>query len=106
MIEVAGPATLPQSIAAVRVGGHISLIGVLTGFGGEVPTALLMAWQARLHGLIVGNREQQVDLVRAIDATGLKLMIDRHFPLEALGDAFRYQEIGAHLAQSPSTSDA
>jgi heme-degrading monooxygenase HmoA len=56
VIEVGGPGTLPQSIEAVRVGGHVSLIGVLTGFGGEVPTAHLMRKQARLHGLIVGSR--------------------------------------------------
>jgi NADPH:quinone reductase-like Zn-dependent oxidoreductase len=61
VIEVGGPGTLAQSIAAVRVGGHISLIGVLTGLGGEVPTAALMAKQARLQGLIVGNRRHQVE---------------------------------------------
>jgi len=38
VIEVGGPGTLPQSIQAVRVGGRIALIGVLTGRGGEVPT--------------------------------------------------------------------
>jgi threonine dehydrogenase-like Zn-dependent dehydrogenase len=72
MIEVGGPGTLTQSITAARIGGHISLIGVLTGVAGEVPTAALMAKQARLQGLIVGNRRHQMDLVRAIDATGLQ----------------------------------
>jgi threonine dehydrogenase-like Zn-dependent dehydrogenase len=45
VVEVGGPGTLPQSIEACRVGGHISLIGVLTGIGGEVPTATLMRRQ-------------------------------------------------------------
>jgi len=36
VIEVGGPGTLPQSIMAVSLGGHISLIGTLTGRGGEV----------------------------------------------------------------------
>src|SRR5258708_5361524 len=36
VIEVGGPATLMQSIAACRTGGHIAIIGVLTGFAGEV----------------------------------------------------------------------
>jgi NADPH:quinone reductase-like Zn-dependent oxidoreductase len=35
VIEVGGPGTLPQSITACRVGGHISLIGVLTGISGK-----------------------------------------------------------------------
>jgi len=59
VIEVGGPGTLPQSIAAVCLGGHISLIGTLTGRGGEVPTIILMVKQARLQGLIVGNRRHQ-----------------------------------------------
>ncbi|MDP9144649.1 MAG: NAD(P)-dependent alcohol dehydrogenase, partial [Actinomycetota bacterium] len=72
VVEVGGPGTLAQSIAAVRIGGHIALIGVLTGLAGEVPTALLMRKQARLQGLIVGSRRHQLDFVRAIEATGLR----------------------------------
>lgn len=58
VIEVGGPGTLTQSINAVSVGGHIALIGVLTGREGMIPTSLLMAKQAKLQGLIVGNRRQ------------------------------------------------
>lgn len=36
VIEVGGPGTLMQSIEACRIGGHIALIGVLTGFAGEL----------------------------------------------------------------------
>ncbi len=99
VVEVGGPGTLAQSIAAVRVGGHISLIGVLTGRGGEVPTAALMARQARLQGLIVGSRREQNDMVRGMEAIGLKPVIDRSFALEALADAFRYQASGAHFGK-------
>ncbi|WP_230769734.1 zinc-dependent alcohol dehydrogenase family protein [Sphingomonas sp. Leaf4] len=99
VVEVGGPATLAQSIAAVRVGGHISLIGVLTGRGGEVPTAALMAKQARLQGLIVGSRRAQQDFVRALDATGIRPVIDRRFPLTELAEAFRFQEGGDHFGK-------
>jgi NADPH:quinone reductase-like Zn-dependent oxidoreductase len=99
VVEVGGPGTLAQSIAAVRLGGHISLIGVLTGGAGEVPTGALMAKQARLHGLIVGNRRQQTDFVRAIEATGLRPVIDRSFGLAEMADAFRYEESGAHFGK-------
>ncbi|HTY50431.1 MAG TPA: NAD(P)-dependent alcohol dehydrogenase, partial [Steroidobacteraceae bacterium] len=99
VIEVGGPSTLPQSINAVRIGGHISLIGVLTGFAGPVPTAALMARQARLQGLIVGSRTQQQDLVRALEATGIRPVIDCSFPLEQLADAFRHEESGRHVGK-------
>ncbi len=99
VVEVGGPGTLGQSIAAVRVGGHIALIGVLTGRGGDVPTGALMVKQARLQGLIVGSRREQVDFVRAIEAIGLKPVIDRSFPLEGIADAFRHQQSGAHFGK-------
>jgi NADPH:quinone reductase-like Zn-dependent oxidoreductase len=99
VVEVGGPGTLAQSIKAVRVGGHISLIGVLTGRAGEVPTAVLMAKQVRLQGLIVGNRRQQQDFVRALDGGALRPVIDRSFRLEELADAFRYEESGGHFGK-------
>lgn len=99
VIEVGGPGTLPQSIEAVRIGGHISLIGVLTGLGGDVPTAKLMAKQARLQGLIVGSRQNQIEMIRGIEAGGLRPVIDRRFTLGEIADAFRYEESGRHFGK-------
>ncbi|MGY8527537.1 zinc-dependent alcohol dehydrogenase family protein [Paracidovorax citrulli] len=99
VVEVGGPGTLAQSIQAVRVGGHIALIGVLTGRQGEVPTAVLMARQARLQGLIVGNRREQQDYVRALEQTVIRPVIDRSFPLAQLADAFRFQQSGGHFGK-------
>lgn len=99
VIEVGGPGTLPQSIRAARIGGHIALIGVLTGRAGEVPTALLMAKQQRLQGLIVGSRQDQIDFVRALETTGVKPVIDKTFELADLADAFRHEASGRHFGK-------
>lgn len=99
VVEVGGPGTLAQSIEAVRVGGHISLIGVLTGGAGEVPTAALMGKQARLQGLIVGSRREQQDFVRALDASGIRPVVDRRFPLDRLADAFRFEMDAGHFGK-------
>ncbi|MGE4431948.1 MAG: NAD(P)-dependent alcohol dehydrogenase [Sphingobium sp.] len=99
VVEVGGPATLAQSIRAARIGGHIALIGVLTGVAGEIPTAMLMARQQRLQGLIVGNRRQQQNMVRAIDTIGMRPVIDRAFPLASIADAFRLQTSGGHFGK-------
>jgi NADPH:quinone reductase-like Zn-dependent oxidoreductase len=99
VVEVGGPGTLAQSIEAARVGGHISLIGVLTGRAGDVPTAMLMARQQRLLRLIVGSRRHQLDLVRGIDAVHCHPVIDRPFPLAELAEAFRLQESGGHFGK-------
>ncbi|WP_432695511.1 zinc-dependent alcohol dehydrogenase family protein [Marinobacterium sp. YM272] len=99
VIELGGPGTLAQSIQAATVGGHISLIGVLTGLQGDVPTALLMAKQIRLQGLIVGSRLQQQDYVAALEASGVKPVIDKVYPLESIAEAFEYQTSGSHLGK-------
>lgn len=99
VVEVGGPGTLGQSLQAVRIGGHVALIGVLTGVSGDVPTALLMAKQARLQGLIVGSRQEQEEFVRALEINEIRPVIDRTFGLEELADAFRYQETGDHFGK-------
>lgn len=99
VIEVGGAGTLPQSLSAVRVGGHISLIGVLDGVQGPVATALLMGKQVRLIGITVGHRRAQLDMIAAIEATGIRPVIDSHFPLGGLADAFRHQAAGAHFGK-------
>ncbi|WP_336491115.1 zinc-dependent alcohol dehydrogenase family protein [Methylobacterium nigriterrae] len=99
VLEIGGPGTLAQSIEAVRVGGHISLIGVLTGLGGEVPTGQLMTKQARLQGLIVGNRRQQQEFVAALNLSSIRPVIDRRFTFEQLPEALAYQERGVHFGK-------
>lgn len=99
VVEVGGAGTLAQSIAATRVGGHISIIGAITGRSGEFPLAAMLVKQLRLQGLTVGSRADQESLVRAIDATGWRPVIDRSFPLDALAEAFRYQESAGHFGK-------
>lgn len=99
VIEVGGPATLAQSITAARNNGHIALIGVLTGLGGEIPTAQLMAQQQRLQGLVVGSRRHQQDFVAALDSTGIRPVVDRQFPLAELKSAFEFQASGGHFGK-------
>jgi NADPH:quinone reductase-like Zn-dependent oxidoreductase len=98
-VEIGGAGTLPQSISAVRVGGHISLIGVLAGFEGNVPTAALFGKNATLKGITVGSRAQQRDMIAAIEASNIQPVIDRTFPLEELAAAFRHQESQQHFGK-------
>lgn len=99
VVEIGGSGTLDQSMIATRIGGHIALIGVLAGFAGPVTTAILMARQIRVQGLTVGSRQQQLDMIDAINVNGIKPVIDRHFPLAELADAFRHQASGAHFGK-------
>lgn len=99
VLEVGGPATLAQSIAASRVGGHIAVIGVLSGVTSQLPLAQALSRQVRLQAMLVGSRRQQQDFVRAIEATDLRPVIDRHFPLDDIVAAFQYQASGQHFGK-------
>ncbi len=99
VVEIGGPGTMAQSINACRPGGHISLIGVLTGVSGDVPTAALFSRNITLSGITVGSRRQQEDMVDAIDATGFKPVIDSRFPLDQIAAAFAHQASQQHFGK-------
>ncbi|MBB4197203.1 alcohol dehydrogenase [Rhodoblastus sphagnicola] len=99
VIEVGGPATLAQSMIATRVHGHIAVIGILTGLAGDFPLVNALVRQQQLRAVLVGSRRQQIDMIRAIDATGLKPVIDKVFALEDIVAAFRHQESNKHFGK-------
>ena len=84
---------------AARVGGHIALIGILSGVVGELSFVPALVKQLKLQGLLVGSRAQQQAMVRAINANGLKPIVDKIFALEQLVEAFQYQETNQHVGK-------
>jgi NADPH:quinone reductase-like Zn-dependent oxidoreductase len=99
VMEVGGPATLAQSVAACRTGGHIALIGVLTGFAAEVAIPALFSNQIRLSGVSIGSRADQEDMIRALTVNRLKPVIDSSFPLQEIAAAFRHYESQKHFGK-------
>ena len=71
----------------------------MDGFAGSIPTVELLTRQVRLQGLTVGNRQQQIEMIRALDANDMKPIIDKTFPLQDLIEAFRYEASGAHFGK-------
>lgn len=99
VIEVGGPATLAQSITACRTGGHIALIGVLTGFAAEVSIPAVFSNQIRISGISIGSRADQEDMIRAIEVNDLKPVIDRRFPLRDIAAAFTHYGAQKHFGK-------
>jgi NADPH:quinone reductase-like Zn-dependent oxidoreductase len=98
VVEVGGAGTLPLSIKSVRRGGHIALIGVLSG-GGEVDPRPLLLKSVRLQGIYVGSREMFEAMNRALSLSRLKPVIDRVFPAADVQDAMKYMLTGAHFGK-------
>lgn len=99
VVEIGGAGTLAQSITACRIGGHISLIGVLAGFAGEVPTAQLFSQNITLDGITVGSKDEQEDMIRAIEANAIKPVISDTFSLDELAAAFGHQAAQKHFGK-------
>jgi NADPH:quinone reductase-like Zn-dependent oxidoreductase len=99
VVEVGGAGTLSRSLRAVRMGGQVSLIGVLTGGSAEVNTLPILMKTVRVQGIFVGSRAMFEAMNRAIGLHALRPVVDRVFPLEQAADAYRYLESGAHFGK-------
>ena len=98
VVEVGGAGTLAKSLRAVRMGGHISLIGVLSGVGEANPLPAVMK-NIRIQGIYVGSRDMFEAMNIAISLHQLHPVIDRVFPFEEAKEAFLYMESGAHFGK-------
>lgn len=98
VVEVGGAGTLPKSINAARIGGHVAMIGALTGAAGFNPVTAFMK-AIRLQGIFVGSRRMFEDMNKAIVANKLRPVIDRVFEFDQAADALRHMESGAHFGK-------
>lgn len=99
VIEVGGAGTFAKSLRAVRVGGRISLIGVLAGAKGEVNPLPITMKSLSVQGIYVGSREIFEAMNRAITLHQLKPVIDRIFPFTQAQEAYRYLKSASHLGK-------
>ncbi|MET0292274.1 MAG: NAD(P)-dependent alcohol dehydrogenase [Steroidobacteraceae bacterium] len=99
VVEVGGEKTLEQSIACVRVGGTITIIGAVSGPGGAIPPRSLIVSSARVIGVFVGSRQMHADLARAVAINGIQPVVDRSFGFDETPAAYRHFESGQHFGK-------
>jgi NADPH:quinone reductase-like Zn-dependent oxidoreductase len=100
IVEVGGPGTLEKSMQCVAAGGHIALIGVLTGFGAPCTSLFpLVAKNVRLNGIYVGPRDQFIAMNAYMEQTQFEPIIDRTFEMQQAPQAFEYLESGKHFGK-------
>lgn len=97
IVELGGAGTLMQSIRAIRPGGVISMIGVLSGPSNDLHIPLVVMQQIRLQGVTVGSKEGLDAMLRAMAVAKTKPVIDSHFEFSEPGvrDAYRHMGKGA-----------
>ena len=100
VIEVGGPGTLGRSMNAVGPGGHIALIGVLTGFDAPGDSLFpLVARNVDLHGIYVGSREMFERMNAFLETHQIRPVIDRSFSFDEAPTAYDYLAGGSHFGK-------
>ena len=92
VVEVGGSGTLDQALRAVRPGGAIALVGVLTGFAGPVSTSTILRNTIDVRGVYVGS----VADLRAAMRSGVRPLIDEVFTFDRANEAYARLRSGAH----------
>jgi len=98
VIEVGGTGTLARSVKAVRVGGHVALIGALDMAGEFNPIPVFMK-AIRMQGIFVGSREMFEAMNAFISEKEIRPVIDRTFPFEEAKEALSYMQSGSHFGK-------
>jgi len=99
VVDVGGPGTFDQSVEALRYGGTMSLLGILTGTAGPVNTYGVLYKTIRVAGIYVGSVAMFEAFVRALDAKGIEPIVDRVFAFDDVPAAYDHLASGAHFGK-------
>lgn len=99
VVEVGGAGTLAKSLQAVRYGGTINLIGILTGAAGQINPMPVLGKSITVNGIYVGSREMFETMNRAISQNKIKPVIDKIFPFNEAKNAYQHLKSAAHFGK-------
>jgi NADPH:quinone reductase-like Zn-dependent oxidoreductase len=98
VVEVGGPGTLSRSMKAVKMAGHIAVIGVVAG-AGEFTNVPIFMKALKMIGVFVGSRVMFEEMNAAIERTNTKPVIDRVFTFEKTREAIEYMRSANHFGK-------
>ena len=100
VVEVGGGGTFSQSVTATKLGGHIAMIGVLSGPSAEnVILPKIFLKQIRTSGIAMGNQQSQIAMVEYMENSDIKPIISDTFDLAELANAFKHQMENRHFGK-------
>lgn len=99
VVEVGGAGTFDQSVASLRYGGHMSLLGILAGTQAAVNTYAVFHKNIHIHGVYVGSVAMFERLVRVLERSSIEPVIDRVFAFEDTRAAYEHLASGAHFGK-------
>lgn len=99
VLETGGSGTLAQSLKAVKLGGTVSLIGVLSGTEEKLNILPLLMKAVQVKGIVVGHKQNLEELEKACLQTGIRPVVDTIMPFEQLPEAFQALASGQHFGK-------
>ena len=100
IVEVGGQETFPRAIKAAALGGRISAVGGLSGFGAaEFAPRALFGKQLEVYGIYVGSREDFDAMNRALELHQLRPVISDSFSLWECAKALDLMGRGEHFGK-------
>ena len=98
VVEVGGVGTLPRSLRAVKMGGMVAQIGVLTGPSEPIPVPMILHKQVHIQGIYVGSRKHFEEMNKSIASSQLRPVFESHLWTDARG-IFREMESATHFGK-------
>jgi NADPH:quinone reductase-like Zn-dependent oxidoreductase len=99
VVEVGGAGTFMRSLGAIKVGGKISMIGVLSQPSGDFNPMMILGKRANVQGISVGSTQMFEAMNRAIAANNIKPVIDKVFPFADAKAAFHHLQSAKHFGK-------
>jgi NADPH:quinone reductase-like Zn-dependent oxidoreductase len=99
IVEVGGAGTFTQSLQAVRYGGTVAQIGVLSQSEEPLPIPLILHRQVRIQGIYVGSKAHFEAMNRAIVATRMQPVVDQIYTFDQAREALKSMETGSHFGK-------
>jgi len=103
VVEVGGAGTLPRSLRSVRPGGHVYVIGVLSGPARDpsdgIDVRTVLSKSIHVCGTYVGSRAMFERMNAAFAANHLQPVLDRTFPLTEAKAALTHMQNGSHFGK-------
>jgi len=98
VVEVGGVGTLPRSLRAVKMGGTIAQIGVLSGPAEPIPVPMILHKQVHIRGIYVGSRENFEEMNKAIAEAEMRPVFESR-PWTEAKEAFKEMEEATHFGK-------
>lgn len=99
VVEVGGSGTFGQSLAAVRMGGTIAQIGVLSQSDQPLNIPAILHKQVHVAGIYVGSREQFEEMNRALVQNKIKPAVHEAFSFDKAKECFDAMKSASHFGK-------